>query len=84
MIDENGDIKISITEKTNEILEGFVLKARRKCLKRLKDTAAFDFARYHNSEGNLKYRNLHTTLKPLVKNGPTGAVVRASPSYNVV
>ena len=36
IINENGDIKISITEENDEILQGFTLKARRKRLRRLK------------------------------------------------
>ena len=69
MINENGDIKISITEENDEILEGFTLKARRERLRRLKDIAAFNVAsaRCLDCEGDLSYSNLPTTLKPLLK-----------------
>ena len=67
MKNENGDTEISITENINEILEGFTLKARRKGLRRLKDITTFNVTRYLNCEGDLKYLNFSTTLKPLIK-----------------
>ena len=46
MINENGEIKTSIAEENNEILEGFTLGAREKCLRKLNDKAAFNVASY--------------------------------------
>ena len=67
MTNENGDIEISVTEENDEILEGFTLEARRKRLRRLKDIAALNVARYLDCEGDLNYLNLPTTVKSFVK-----------------
>ena len=67
MTNENGDIEISVTEENDEILEGFTLEARRKRLRRLKDIAALNVARYLDCEGDLNYLILLTISKPIVK-----------------
>ena len=40
-IDKNGIIEITITEDTEVIFQGFIVKAKRKRLSRLQDIAAF-------------------------------------------
>ena len=34
-IDENGNIEIAITEETDDVFQGFIVKAKRKRLRRL-------------------------------------------------
>ena len=42
MIDENGNIEIVIVENSGKILQSFILKAKRKRLRRLKDIGAYN------------------------------------------
>ena len=67
MIDENGDIENVIVENSGEILQSFMLKAKRKRLRRLKDIAAFNVAQHLQSEDDVDSLNIPKTLKPLVK-----------------
>ena len=66
-IDEYGDIKIAITEETDHILQGFIVKAKRKRLRRLQDIAAFNLAQHLVSEAEVESLNITKTLILLVK-----------------
>ena len=67
MIDENGNIEVVLVENSGEILQSFMLKAKRKRLRRLKDIAAFNVAQHLQSEDDVDSLNIPKTLKPLVK-----------------
>ena len=45
-IDENGNIKIELSESTDELLQAFIIRAKRKKLQSLKDVAAYNVAQY--------------------------------------
>ena len=67
-IDENGNnIEIAMTEETEDIFQGFILKAKRKRLRRLQDIAAFNLAQYLVSEAEVESLNIPKKLIPLVK-----------------
>lgn len=66
-IDENGNIEIAITEETEDIFQGFIVKAKRKRLRRLQDIAAFNLAQHLVSEAEVESLNIPKTLIPLVK-----------------
>ena len=66
-IDENGNIEIAITEETEDIFQGFIVKAKRKRLRRLQDIAAFNLAQHLVSEVEVDSLNIPKTLIPLVK-----------------
>ena len=66
-IDENGNIEITITEDTEDIFQGFIVKAKRKRLRRLQDIAAFNIAQHVVSEAEVESLNIPKTLIPLVK-----------------
>ena len=66
-IDENGNIEITITEDTEDIFQGFIVKAKRKRLRRLQDIAAFNLAQHVVSEAEVESLNIPKTLIPLVK-----------------
>ena len=67
MIDDNGNIEIVLVEDNGKILQSFTVKAKTKCLRRLKDIAAYNVAKHISSEYDLDYLDIPTTLKPLVK-----------------
>ena len=69
MIEENGNIEIVIVEVSGKIFHSFIVKAKRKRLRRLKDIAiaAYNVATHISSEYDLDYLDIPTTLKPLVK-----------------
>ena len=66
-IDENGNIEIAITEETEDIFQSFIVKAKRKRLRRLQDIAAFNLAQHLVSEAEVESLNIPKTLIPLVK-----------------
>ena len=66
-IDENGNIEITITEDTEDIFQGFTVKAKRKRLRRLQDIAAFNLAQHLVSEVEVESLNIPKTLIPIVK-----------------
>ena len=66
-IDENGNIEITITEDTEDIFQGFTVKAKRKRLRRLQDIAAFNLAQHLVSEVEVESLNIPQTLIPIVK-----------------
>ena len=66
-IDENGNIEIIITEDTEDIFQGFTVKAKRKRLRRLQDIAAFNLALHLVSEVEVESLNIPQTLISIVK-----------------
>ena len=54
MIDDNG----MITEDTQDMLQGFKVKARRRRLRRLKEISAFNIAQHVASEGDNESLNI--------------------------
>ena len=66
-IDENGNIEITITEDTEDIFQGFTVKAKRKRLRRLQDIAAFNLAQHLVSEVEVESLNIPQTLISVVK-----------------
>ena len=66
-IDENGNIEITVTEDTEDIFQGFTVKAKRKRLRRLQDIAAFNLAQHLVSEVEVESLNIPQTLIPIVK-----------------
>ena len=67
MIDDNGNMEIMITEDTQDMLQGFTVKARRRRLRKLKEIAAFNLAQHLASEGDIESLNIPESVKPLVK-----------------
>ena len=57
-IDENGNMEITITEDTEDIFQGFIVKAKRKRLRRLQDIAAFNLAQHVVSEAEVESLNI--------------------------
>ena len=53
-IDENGNILIQHDERFPNLSQGFLLKAKRKRLRTLKDIAAYHVAKYIESTGDVK------------------------------
>ena len=58
MIDDNGNMEIMITEDTQDMLQGFKVKARRRRLRRLKEISAFNIAQHVASEGDNESLNI--------------------------
>ena len=54
LIDENGNILIQHDETFPNLSQGFLLKAKRKRLRTLKDIAAYNVAKYTESTGDVK------------------------------
>ena len=52
VIDDNGNIIIQHDETFTTLAQGFIVKATRKRLRTLKDTAAYNVAEYADSEGD--------------------------------
>ena len=67
MIDDNGNMEIMITEDTQDMLQGFTVKARRRRLRKLKEIAAFNLAQHLASEGEIESLNIPESVKSLVK-----------------
>ena len=67
MIDDNGNMEIMITKDTQDMLQGFKVKARRRRLRRLKEISAFNIAQHLASEGDIESLNIPESVKPLVK-----------------
>ena len=63
MIDDNG----MITEDTQDMLQGFKVKARRRRLRRLKEISAFNIAQHLAGEGDMESLNIQESVKPLMK-----------------
>ena len=66
MIDENGNILIQHDETFPNLAQGFLLKAKRKRLRTLKDIAAYNVAKYSESTSDVKVLKIPLCLHNLV------------------
>ena len=66
LIDENGNILIQHDETFPNLSQGFLLKAKRKRLRTLKDIAAYNVAKYTESTGDVKVLTIPHCLYKLV------------------
>ena len=66
MIDDNGNITIQYDETFPTISQGFEVKAKRKRLRKLKDIAAYNVAKFIVSENDIKTLNLPNSMQSLV------------------
>ena len=66
MIDDNGNITIQYDETFPTLSQGFEVKAKRKRLRKLKDIAAYNVAKFIVSENDIKTLNLPNSLQSLV------------------
>ena len=66
LIDENGNIIIQHDETFSTFAQGFRLKARRKRLRKLKDIAAYNVAKYIASESDVKVLEIPCSLHSLI------------------
>ena len=67
MIDKNGNIEITITDQKEDTFQCFIVKAKRKRLRRLHKIAAFNLAQHLVSKADEESLNIQNTLGPLVK-----------------
>ena len=67
MIDDNGNMEIMITEDTQDMLQGFTVKARGRRLRKLKDISAYNLAQHLASEGEIESLNILKSVQSLVK-----------------
>ena len=65
-IDENGNISIQHDETFPNVSQGFLLKAKRKRLRTLKDIAAYNVAKYTESTGDVEFLAIPHCLYDLV------------------
>ena len=66
LIDDNGNITIHYDETCSTLSQGFEVKAKRKRLRKLKDIAAYNVAKFIVSENDIETLNLPNSLKILV------------------
>ena len=66
-IDENGNIEVELSETTDEFLQAFTIRAKRKKLRRLKDVAAYNVAQYLSCHSDVEDLQLPISLRKLVK-----------------
>ena len=66
LIDENGNILIQHDETFPNLAQGFLLKAKRKRLRTLKDIAAYNVAKYTESTSDVKVLTIPLCLHNLV------------------
>ena len=66
-IDENGNIEIELSESTDELLQAFTIRAKRKKLRSLKDVAAYNVAQYLSCHSDVEDLQVPISLKKLVK-----------------
>ena len=66
MIDDNGNITIQYDETFPTLSQGFEVKAKRKRLRKLKDIAAYNVAKFIVSENDIETLNLPKSLQSLV------------------
>ena len=66
-IDENGNIEIELSESTDELLQAFTIRAKRKKLRSLKDFAAYNVAQYLSCHSDVEDLQVPISLKKLVK-----------------
>jgi hypothetical protein len=66
LIDDNGNITIQHDETFPTLSQGFEVKAKRKRLRKLKDIAAYNVAKYIVSENDIETLNIPHSLHSLV------------------
>ena len=66
IIDDNGNITIQYDETFPTLSQGFEVKAKRKRLRKLKDIAAYNVAKFIVSENDIETPNLPKSLQSLV------------------
>ena len=66
MIDDNGNITIQYDETFPTLSQGFEVKANRKRLRKLKDIAAYNVAKFIVGENDIETLNLPKSLQSLV------------------
>jgi hypothetical protein len=62
-IDENGNIKVEISESNDDILQAFTIRSKRKKMRRLKDVAA----QYPSWRTDVEDLEVPTSLRKLVR-----------------
>jgi hypothetical protein len=65
-IDENGNIEFEPSESTDELLQVFTIKAKRKKLRRLKEFAAYNAAKYLSSQSDVENLQALISLRKIV------------------
>ena len=65
--DENGNIEIELSESTDELLQAFTIRAKRKKLRSLKDVAAYDIAQCLSCNSDVEDLQIPISLKKLVE-----------------
>ncbi len=66
-INENGYIEIELSESTDELLQAFTIRAKRKKLRSLKDVAAYNVAQYLSCHRDVEDLQVPISLKKLFK-----------------
>ena len=66
LIDDNGNITIQYDETLPTLSQGFEVKAKRKRLRKLKDIAAYNVAKFIVSENDIETLDLPNSLQSLV------------------
>jgi hypothetical protein len=66
LIDDNGNITIQYDETFPTSSQGFEEKAKRKWLRKLKEIAAYNVAKFIVSENDIKTLNFPNSLQSLV------------------
>ena len=66
VFDDNGNIIIQHDETFPTLAQGFIVKAKRKRLRTLKDIAAYNMAKYTTSESDIKILEIPHSLHVLV------------------
>jgi hypothetical protein len=66
-IDENGNIEVELSETTDEFLQAFTIRAKRKKLRRLKNVAVYNVSQYLSCHSDVEDLQLPISLRKLVK-----------------
>ena len=65
--DANGNIEVELSESTDEILQAFTIRAKRKKLRSLKDVAAYNVTQYLSCHSDVEDLQVPISLKKLVE-----------------
>ena len=66
-IDENGNIEIELSESTDELLQAFTIRAKRKKLRSLKDVAAYNVGQCLSCHSDVEDLQVPISLRKLVE-----------------
>ena len=66
-IDENGNIEIELSESSDELLQAFTLRAKRKKLRSLKDVAAYNVGQCLSCHSDVEDLQVPISLRKLVE-----------------